>query len=84
MLLPISLTRLLSISPPWSLPPGRHISQASGHVGILLLIPGWLLPRELATGSWLCRCPYHYRGLYPYRHRFRYLLEDILAILAAM
>ena len=61
--------------PPRLLPPRRHISHASRHVGIVLLIRGVLLPSELATGGWLCRCPYCYRGRYP--------LEDILAMLAA-
>jgi len=67
---------LLPISPPRSLPPRRHISHGSSHEDIVLLIPGVLLPSELATGSWLCRYPYRYRGHYP--------LEDILAMLAAM
>jgi len=63
MSLPISIPRSLLLR--------RHISHASRHVGIVLLIPEVLLLRELATGSWLCRCPY--------RHHSRYPLEDILA-----
>jgi len=66
----------LPMSPPRSPPPRRHISHDSRHVGIVLLIPEMLLPRELATGSWLCRCRYRYRGRHP--------LEDILAMLAAV
>jgi len=66
----------LPISPLPSQPPKRHVSHASRRVGRVLSIPGVLLPRELATGSCLCRSLYRHRGCYP--------LEDILAMLAAM
>jgi len=58
------------------LPSRTYINNPKQHGGTLVLIARVLLPRELATGCWPYRCPYHYHGRYP--------LEDILAMLAAM
>jgi len=58
------------------LPSGTYINNPKQHRGTLVLIPRVLLPRELAAGCW----PYHC----PYRHSGHYLLQDMLAMLAAV
>ena len=58
------------------LPRGTYINNPKHHRGTLVLIPGVLLPGELAAGCWPYRCTYRYCDHYP--------IEDILAMLAAM
>jgi len=58
------------------LPSGTYINNPKQHRVTLVLIPGVLLPRELAAGCWPYRCPYRHCGHYP--------LDDMLAMLGAV